>query len=128
MTVRQNICTQPSARRPNSQHKKDPARDRCGRISDGAYTRSRVYVCDGRDKYGAARLIGRQVERASNFERHKYTGREHEARAEAMRVRQLVRRYSAHTAAHSTAVCIFEERDISSDDVRELPSPSAIDA
>lgn len=40
-----------------------------------------------------------------------------------MRVRQLVRRYSAHTVAHTRPLCIFEERDISSDDVRVLTRP-----
>lgn len=67
----------------------------------------------GRDKCGAARLIGRQVERAISKGTNTDGEREHEARAGAMRVRQLVRRYSAHTVGtHSLDRYVFSRNVI----------------
>lgn len=104
MTVRHNICRQPSACRPNSQHtERSGARSMRSYFTDDTYTRSRVYVCDGRDKYGTARLIGRQVERAISKGTNTRGGVEggggSTRHVPELRACVSSRRYSAHTVA-----------------------------
>lgn len=68
------------------------------------YTFARVYVCDGRDKYGTARLIGRQVERAIRKAQIHGGGGVEGVGGSTRHVPELracvsSRRYSAHTVA-----------------------------